>query len=132
MKTLSRDLTRTLFDAPEGYERLVRFWSGLMQDQEKRKRLRAEHHLLYAAARGKDWRRGFAVATNPRKLANGHHPEAGALRALARFHSTYRDAELLQPFEGCLTPASLAALRRLIPNHASPIGEAPYREAQMA
>lgn len=132
MNTLSKDLTRTLFDSPEGYARLVLFWSGLMQDKVRRKTLRAEHHFLYAAARGKDWRRGFAVTTNRRKLENGHLPQAGALRVLARLHSSYREAELLQPFDGHLTAASLTQLRKLVPNHDSPLTEAPYREVQVA
>jgi hypothetical protein len=130
MNRLSKDLTLTVFDSPDGYQRLVRHWSGLMQDKARRKTLGAEHHLLYAAARGKDWRRGFAFTTNQRKLENGQHPEAGALRALSRFHSTYR--ELLEPFDGCISEAGLARLRKLVANSSSPLREAPYREVQMA
>lgn len=129
MNTLSKDLTRTLFESSDGYDGLVRFWSGLMADKVKRKTLRAEHHLLYAAARGKNWRRGFTAATNPRKLESGYHPETGAINALARVNYPYRDAELLEPFEGHFTPVGLSRLRRLLPDG---LTESAYREVQMA
>ena len=114
MKTLSRAITATFFDGTTKYAELQRHWSLLLRSERKHG-LTAAHHLLYLAARGKDWRKAFTPITNPRKLKNGAYLGWELWRALAWIHSKGREQELLAPFDGLMTTATLAAVRALVP-----------------
>jgi hypothetical protein len=126
VNTLGREVTRDFFkNGASGYAALERRWSGLVSDPETRRGLRAEHHLLYAILRGKDWRKGFCIRTpdgawkpnltNPVKLENGGLCDWGLAHALRGLHSTLWESRLLVPFEGLITVETLQAVRALVP-----------------
>ena len=120
MNTLSKELTLSILGDAEGYSKLVKLWSRLMQE---RTPLGAEHHLLYAVMRGKDWRKGFTAAINKKKLENGYRP--AVLTAFTCITSSYRDERLLLPFDGILTKEGLIRLRHLLPSYSSSMLEQP-------
>jgi len=112
MNTLARTITANFFDKPDGYPDLCKRWSDLVNSESKHQ-LRAAHHLLYLCLRGKDWRRGFAPVTNPRKLSNGGYYAWGLFRALRELH--YGDVvSLVAPFQGLVTPAAMELVRGLL------------------
>src|SRR5262249_44091407 len=86
--------------------------------REARKGLTAAHHLLYAALRGKDWRRGFCPVTNPKKLANGARFDRSVREAIFDLHSEWVEDRLLAPFGGWATAAMLRRVREWIPKPA--------------
>ncbi|MFZ6030446.1 MAG: hypothetical protein ACOYYS_22280 [Chloroflexota bacterium] len=114
MNTLSRAITAQILTDPTIYNKLQRHWSALVHSPRKHK-LTAAHHLLYLALLGKDWRKGFTCVTNRRKLENGAFYNWKLFRALATLHSPSREAALLAPFDGLVTPAMLQQIRQLIP-----------------
>ena len=57
-------------------------------NSDRKRDLAAEHHLLYLALLGKDWRAGFTPITNQRKLDNGaFHGWSAISRALVATQS---------------------------------------------
>ena len=72
MRTLGKEITKTFFETEDGYQRLKKYWSNLMQDHKARKSIKAEHHLLYLALIGKDWTKGFTSPINKNKINNGY------------------------------------------------------------
>jgi hypothetical protein len=82
---------------------------------ERRSSLRPEHHLLYLALCGRDWRRAFTPISNARKLANGAFYGWPLFRALAAIYNPYVETQLLAPFDGHVTPEMLARLRPWLP-----------------
>lgn len=115
MNTLSKEVTATFFKTADQYQRLRARWSELMNDSETCKTLRAEHHLLYLALLGKDWRRGFCYTRNPRKLENGYLPTFGAMIALSNVKSLYNSPRLLAPFAGVIDEDILKSVRARLP-----------------
>jgi len=115
MNTLSRAVTAQIFPTPDSYNALRRHWSSLI-NSERKHTLSAAHHLLYLALLGRDWRKAYTCASNPRKLANGAFAGWALFRALATLHSNLCQAELLAPFDGLVTPAMLQMLRGLLPS----------------
>lgn len=113
MNTLSRAITARFFPHFDSYNALRKKWSDLI-NSERRHELTAAHHLLYLAVIGKDWRKAFAPPTNQRKLENGAFWGWGMFRALNTIHLTWREAELLIPFDGLITPQILQELRSLL------------------
>ena len=114
MQTLPRAITAQFFADPSAYAALRTHWRALMTS-DHRHTLAAEHHLLYLALVGKDWRTGFTPITNPRKLANGAFVNWSPFRALSRLHSPWHESVLLAPFDGYVTAAMLAQLRPYLP-----------------
>jgi hypothetical protein len=114
MHTLPRATTAQFFANPSAYAALRAHWRVLMTS-DRRHTLAAEHHLLYLALIGKDWRTGFTPITNPRKLANGAFVSWSPFRALSALHSPWHEPWLLAPFDGHVTGAMLAQLRPSIP-----------------
>ena len=114
MHTLPRAITAEWFPTPAAYHSFQAHWRMLLTSVRKHE-LAAEHHLLYLALTGKDWRKGFTPITNQRKLANGAFYGWSLFRALAANRSPYADEALLAPFDGLVTPAMLQQLRRLMP-----------------
>jgi len=114
MHTLSRAITAQFFANPSAYAALRAHWRVLMTS-DRRHTLAAEHHLLYLALIGKDWRTGFTPITNPRKLANGAFVSWSPFRALGALHSPWHEPALLAPFDERVTSAMLAQLRPSIP-----------------
>ncbi len=114
MNTLPRAITAHVFNNPNTYFSLRRHWSTLMQS-DRRHELSAVHHLLYLALLGKDWRKGFTPATNPRKLANGAYEGWILFSALYRLKGDRYHDELLAPFDGLVTSEMLQSLRVFIP-----------------
>jgi hypothetical protein len=120
VNTLSRTITCRFFASEDGYRTLERHWRRMVNSAEP-PRLLAEHYLLYQVARGRDYRRAFALPTNPVKLANGQVAGCGLRAALQRIQDAARSpegpraAELLAPFAGTLTPQSLAAVALVLP-----------------
>jgi len=113
MNTLNKERTRPILGAEEIFAALERQWKIVVNGPQKHA-LGPEHHLLYAALRGKDWRRGFAPITNRRKLDNGAFHGWGALVALRRIHFG-DEAELLAPLDGVIDGATLQRLRAVLP-----------------
>ena len=114
MNTLSRAITAQIFNDSDTYITLQTHWRGLMNSS-RRHELLASHHILYLTLMGKDWRKGFALTTNERKLANGAFYGWGLFKALALFHSPLREAWLLAPFDGLVTPEIIQSVRKLVP-----------------
>lgn len=114
MNTLSRAITARFFPDPKSYNALRKKWSDLI-NSERRHELTAAHHFLYLAVIGKDWRKAFAPPTNQRKLENGAFWGWGMFHALNTICLTWREAELLVPFDGLITPLILHELRSLLP-----------------
>jgi hypothetical protein len=81
MNTLSRTLTAQFFNTQKDYNALKAHWSKLVNSPRK-KELRPEHHLLYSALLGRDWRKGFSPITNKVKLANGMRKDQAVTSAL--------------------------------------------------
>jgi hypothetical protein len=125
MNTLNRTITSTFFKSEEDYNKLMAHWSQLMQNNEARKCLRAEHHILYLVLRGKDWRKGFTLATNPIKLANGMAPDLGVKNALYAFHCGYI-TDLLAPFGDLVDKEMLEKARALVPKGSNPLEKDAY------
>jgi hypothetical protein len=114
MHTLSRAITAQWFTEPADFHQLRAHWRSLIQS-DRRHTLTAEHHLLYQALLGRDWRRGFTPPTRASKLANNGFADWRLWLALARLHSRYSDERVLAPFDGLVTPAMLEALRLWLP-----------------
>jgi len=114
MNTLSRAQTAQIFANSEAYQMLRTHWSHLVNSEQKHE-LTAEHHFLYLALLGKDWRKAFSPVTNPRKLANGAFYGWKLFHALASLHLPSAQDNLLAPFEGLVTPEMLSQLRHLVP-----------------
>jgi hypothetical protein len=114
MNTLSRTITSRFFSTAQDYLAFRRQWSTLLNSERKHE-LTAAHHLLYLALCGKDWRKAFTLARNPRKLANGAYAGWALWRALEKIHYPYYEQDLLAPFAGLITPSLLQQLRELLP-----------------
>ncbi|MBN1429110.1 MAG: hypothetical protein JXB07_12110 [Anaerolineae bacterium] len=114
MNTLPRAITAQILVDSSVYHNLRKHWSGLMRST-RRHDLSAAHHLLYLALLGKDWRRGFTCPTNRRKLENGAYYGWKLFRALAMLQAPLREAELLAPFDGLVTPAMMEGIRKRVP-----------------
>lgn len=112
MHTLSRAITAEWFTTPDDFHRLRRHWRTLL-NSDRRHTLTAEHHLLYSALLGRDWRRGFTL---PRRWPPEGFAYWRLFLALRRLHSPYLTERWLAPFDGGVTPAMLAALRRWLIN----------------
>jgi hypothetical protein len=113
MKTLPRAIIAQVLTDPSKYHALRRRWSALMRSTD-RQDLAAEHHLLYLALIGKDWRKGFTCPTNARKLENGAFYGWALFHALAIFHSSFCDQALIAPFDGIVTAEMLRRVRQLV------------------
>ena len=116
MNTLSRAITAQIFTHTDTYLILRKHWSRLINSDRKHG-LSAEHHLLYLALLGKDWRKSFTPVTNRRKLENGAFYGWGLFRALRMLHLKFYEEALLAPFDGIVTPEMLAQVRSLIAVH---------------
>lgn len=114
MNTLPRAVTAQFFPSIDSYNALRQHWSSLM-NSERRRDLTAAHHLLYLALIGRDWRKAFTCPTNPRKLANGAFTGWTFFRAMEQLSSPWGQPDLLEPFDGLVTPKMLQALGRLLP-----------------
>ncbi|MBV9866157.1 MAG: hypothetical protein JO316_12455 [Abitibacteriaceae bacterium] len=120
MNTLSKETTGAFFQASgqdntlEGYAALQAHWSSLVNSPAAAK-LGPEHHLLYQALRGKDWRKAFAPITNSRKLANGAFYNWGLQHALRGIHSQHTQDKLLAPFGNLINEQVLQQVRGLLP-----------------
>lgn len=114
MNTLSRATTARILAEPGRYDALRRHWRALVTS-DRRHELTAAHHLLYAALRGRDWRRVFTPIRRPSKLAGGAFASWPLFDALWQLQSPHRESQLLPPFDGLVTPAMLAELRPLLP-----------------
>lgn len=80
-----------------------------------RPELTPTHYLVYAALRGRDWRRGFTPITNPHKLANGGRDDQGWVHALRALHSTWSEKWIISVFDGLVTSEMLARVRAMVP-----------------
>lgn len=114
MNTLPRAITAQVLTDPTLYQTIRQHWSELVRSPRKHE-LRASHYLLYAALRGKDWRKGFTCMTNQRKLDNGAFQGWALFRAVTNLHMASREEFLLAPFDGLVTPVMLQDIRELIP-----------------
>jgi hypothetical protein len=125
MNTLSKTITARFFATEQDYAALEAHWSSMVNSPRK-KELRPEHHLLYQALRGKDWRKGFTPVTNRVKLANGMLSDMAQSKALDNIGWNYaRNVErLLEPFDGLVTSEMLHTLRPMLPKATSEVTEA--------
>ena len=115
MNTLPRDITRSWFGSESDYTALTRHWSAAVRGTASRAAIGPEHHLLYLALRGRDWRRAFTPITNERKIDNGAFYDWGLHRALPAIHSEWEPDRLLAPFGGRVSREALARVRALLP-----------------
>ena len=109
--TLSITYTSNFFESEEDYRQFCQKWSEMM-NSDKKNDLKAVHHLLCLALRGKDWRKAFTLPTNRNKLENGYQP--AVLKAFQTLNSSYREDVVLDRFDGLVTKPMLAAVRRVI------------------
>ena len=114
MNTLSKSITSQILKDPNTYTAIRRQWSQLM-NSDRRRGLSSAHHLLYLALCGKDWRKGFTMPTNKKKLNNGAYYGWGLHRALAKLHSKLAEGWLLKPFAGLVTLEMLERVRQYVP-----------------
>ena len=114
MNTLPRAVTAQFFPSIDSYNALRQHWSVLM-NSDRRHALTAAQHLLYLALLGRDWRKAFTCPTNRRKLDNGAFTGWELFHALEQLRGTWAEAELLAPFDGLVTPGTLAAMRGRLP-----------------
>lgn len=128
MNTLPKALTGRFFTDPALFEALEARWSDLCRaasdrsaPEDQRPRLTATHQALYAALRGKDYRKGFTPITNAVRLANGQDPFMALKVVVYKLHETYAPnvERLLAPFGGLVTMDMLCALRELLPQRPS-------------
>jgi hypothetical protein len=126
VNTLNRTITARFYRDENGYAALTQEWASLANN--KTQALSAQDHLLYAILRGKDWRKGFVVATNPTKVANGATTGNGpghvrAVRSLLRGYNGP-----LKPFLSSGAPALLARLLPIYGYDANPLPREAYEE----
>jgi hypothetical protein len=126
VNTLNKTITARFYRDADGYAALTKEWTILVCSSEQT--LSAQDHLLYAILRGKDWRKGFVLATNPTKIANGATAGNGPahVRAMRGVLSGYHGP--LKPF---LSPGAPALLARLLPVYGygpNPLPEKAYEE----
>ena len=114
MNTLPGGITARFFPNSDSYNALRKHWSDLI-NSDRRHQLSAAHHLLYLALIGKDWRRAFTAFKNKRKLDNGAFWNWGMFRGLQGVHSSFKEEDLLAPFDGLIAPQTLSELRELLP-----------------
>lgn len=120
MNTLSKEITLSIL-GPGGYEKLTQHWSQKIKEGHH---FTSFDHLLYAALRGKDWRKGYSVP-NAKKLESRYR--GPHLHDLAVVHSSWRETWMLTLFDGILTLESLGRLRQLLPK-SSGLADSAYRE----
>jgi hypothetical protein len=126
VNTLNKTITARFYRDEDGYPALTQEWARLVNNPVQI--LSAQDHLLYAILRGKDWRKGFVLVTNPTKVTNGATSGNGpahvrAVRSLLRGYNGP-----LKPF---LSPGSPALLARLLPVYGydtNPLPEEAYSE----
>lgn len=126
MNTLPAGATSLFFQTDDGWVRLREQWRTLMSDKEKARSLTATHHLLYGAASGRNWMKGFTPLSPMTRhgqvcIENGAAPYGAALRALEEIRSAANtDAscqKLLDPFQGILSAESLRRIGCCLPLH---------------
>lgn len=125
MTTIATEYKKTntpkdLFTSKEHYLSFISAWKHTFNDPELRKQLTPAHFLLYAALRGKDWRKGFTPCTNKNKIDNGYAPYYSAYNALLSIHtatqaSMWRAGMLMEPFNGTLTKEMLLIIGAMLP-----------------
>jgi hypothetical protein len=119
MKTLGKEITKTFFNDPEGFEKLNYLASAIGQN---RMPLTPAQFLVMNAARGHDWTKSFAVPSNSKQIENGSLNNWPLVKALNFIHDM---AELpnqtavielfLNPFCGVLTRRGLTELAKHLP-----------------
>lgn len=114
MNTLPRAITAQILTDPNLYYSIRQRWSEFVRSPRKHE-LKAAHYLLYAALRGKDWRKGFTCVSNQRKLDNGAFQGWALFRSITIIHMPSQEELLLAPFGGLVTPLMLQSIRELIP-----------------
>jgi hypothetical protein len=151
VNTLSKAITNRWFTSPEAFATIERAWKAYVNSSEG-KTLSSAHFLLYAALRGKDWRKGFVhedklVAPHAQEQVgeSGWRPNV-ALRQIhqnatiytwlprgkadadkpADYHGAYRTTTLLGPFGGSVTAEMLEAVREVLPMDIKSLSEEPY------
>jgi hypothetical protein len=119
MNTLSRATTAQFFTDIDAFRHFQHIWRALARANSTA--LRAEHHMLYAMLRGRDWRKGFAIPVNPNKVLNGALCMWSMRTAFAIIEFAGRDdhaaTDVLAVFEGTLTNESLHALHQVLPSY---------------
>lgn len=112
MNTLSKEITGKILGSPEKYEALTRAWKQACKDGVK---LEVEHYILYAALRGKDWRKAITPLRDKKRLENGAFENCGLVRGLVKVHFTKDVYHLLAPFAGSITAETVKSLLTYIP-----------------
>lgn len=119
--TLSRSVTASLWlqDATT-LEAIRHAWRRATVDPVIRARLGVSHYLLYAALRGRDWRKSFPPLLDARKIENGEIWHSARVRAVNTVRSAAhfgdeRAEALLEPFGGTVTLEMLRAVAAVLP-----------------
>jgi len=102
MNTLSKQITGTYFfdEDQENYNKLIKTWSDLVNDSEKKNLLTHYEHIIYLVLRGRDWRKAIRVSTNSKRIENGYIPKYHKLFSVPV--SEYRFKNKLVPLFGDL------------------------------
>ena len=126
MKTLPKAITRTFFkDELQGWDQLRAAWKQHLAtppitpvggEAQRRDHYAAARQLLYAALRGKDWRKGFTAPTNETKLRNGYRWELENALAQVRANWTGTQQAVLEPFKDILVEDALPRIKSLLPD----------------
>lgn len=114
MNKLPPQIKNQLFTDKNEYLALRAHWSQLMNSERKHE-LTAAHHLLYTALIGRDWRKGFTLTTNQKRLANGAFDGWKLFPALMHLYSQHYETWLLAPFDDLVTSSMMQQIRQIIP-----------------
>ena len=94
MQFQPKAITAKLYASSESYFAIRQQWRALMNSARKHE-LSPAHHLLYLALLGKDWRLGYTLPTNRKKLANGALTGWILFRVISAIHAGTNDEQLL-------------------------------------
>lgn len=115
MNTLSKKYTSKFFKSQEEYDNLKKYWSTLVNSEEK-DNLTATHHLVYLVLMGKDWRKAFIPSSKAIRWENGYKPgiDQAIIRLNYAVNSSFYESNITKPFGGLVTHEMLVEVRNVI------------------
>lgn len=126
MNKLGKSVTRQFFLTDTGYEDIQARWRSLLKSGVT---LHAQHHLLYAVLRGKNYRKCFTPITKANRLQNGEWELSGLQRARRALFDKWNDP--CEIFSGIVSPMARERMKVYLPEVTS--SEQPaYRELTVA
>lgn len=127
MNTLGKAITQRFFKNESGFDLLQNDWARNWQNKEWRDSLTPTHFFLYAALRGKDWRKGFTPITNDVKLSNGQRPMQVVEQIYSDLEFIAKGKEgLIEALGSEVTCDSVAQLLKFLPLYDNLLGGPSY------